>query len=139
MTYTKEIVINKDIKTVFDKLTSPDFMSDWQETLVGQNKNEEGKWVYIYNQGGREMEIVENVQKKEKPSIYNVEYTANGVINIMNSTFESIDENTTKWTAENEFKFTNLMMKVIGFVFGGSFPKQTEKDMQAFKNAVESL
>lgn len=138
MTYTKEIVINKDINTVFEKLTSPEFMTEWQESLDSYEKNEDGKWVYTDSHSGKPMRIVENVLEKQAPSTFKVEYTTNGVINIMHNKLEAVDENTTKWISDNEFKFTNLMMKVIGLLFGGSFSKQTEKDMQAFKKAIEA-
>ncbi len=138
MNYTKEVTINKDINTVFEKLTSPEFMVEWQDSLDSYEKNSEGKWVFTDSHSGKPMSITENVLDKQAPTTFKVEYTTNGVINIMNNKLESIDDNTTKWVSENEFKFTNLMMKVIGLLFGGSFKKQTEKDMNAFKKAVEA-
>lgn len=138
MTYKKEITINKDIQTVFDKLTDPDFMPKWQK-LDSYEKNEEGKMVYSDSHSRKKMEITENVLEKKSPNRFKVEYTTSGVWNLMDNKLEKVDENTTKWTSDNEFKFTNLFMKVIGFLFRGSFPGQTEKDMKAFKAAVEKL
>lgn len=139
MKYTKEITINKDISTVFKNLTSPEFMTEWQESLDSYEKNEEGKWVYTDSHAGKPMKIVENVLEKEAPTRFKVEYTSDGVINIMDNRLEPIDENTTKWVSDNEFRFTNAMMKLVGFFFGGSFSKQTEKDMNSFREAIEKI
>jgi len=137
MKYTKEIIINADINKVFEYLTNPEFMVEWQESLDSMERNEEGNWVYFDFHAGKPMKITEKVLKKESPTTYFVEYTTKGVVNIMNNRLEAVDENTTKWISDNEFKFTNLMMKIIGFFFGRSFKNQTEKDMNAFKVAVE--
>lgn len=139
MTYTKEITINKNIKTVFEKLTSPEFMTEWQESLDSYEKNEAGNWVYTDSHSRKTMKITEKILEKKAPTTFKVEYTTSGVLNIMDNKLESIDEKTTRWISDNEFTFTNLMMKVVGLLFGGSFPKQTEKDMHAFKKAVEAI
>ena len=139
MNYRKEIIINKDIATVFEKLTNPDFMVEWQESLDSYKKNEEGNWVYSDSHSGRVMDITEKILEKSAPDKFKVEYTTKGIFNIMDNKLEAIDENTTKWISDSEFQFTTLMMKVVGFFFGKSFQKQTEKDMKAFKKAVESL
>lgn len=139
MKYTKEIIINKDITTVFEKLTDPEFMEEWQESLDSYEKNSEGNWVYTDSHSGKPMRITEKIIEKDAPTKFFVEYTANGVINTMNNSLQSIDEGTTKWVSDNKFVFTNIFMKVIGFLFGGTFSSQTEKDMQAFKESVENL
>lgn len=139
MNYTKKITINADIKTVFKKLTDPDFMTEWQESLDSYEKNEDGNYVYIDSHAGKPMSITEHVLEKKSPTIYRVKYTTNGVINIMNNTLEEKDAKTTKWISKNEFRFTTIFMRIIGFFFRSSFKKQTEKDMTAFKHAVEQL
>lgn len=139
MKYTKEIIIKKNINTVFEKLTSPKFMPEWQESLDSYEQNEDGKWIYTDSHSGKSMKITENILEKIKPSKFKVEYTTNGIVNIMDNTLTKVDETTTKWTSYNEFKFTSLMMKVIGLFFGGSFRNQTEKDMNSFKNTVERI
>ncbi|MCA9386992.1 SRPBCC family protein [Candidatus Dojkabacteria bacterium] len=138
MKYTKEVIINKDIQTVFDQLTNPEFMVEWQESLDSYEKNSEGKWVYNDSHSGKPMKIIEDIIEKKSPNIFKVKYTTNGVINLMDNELFEIDDNTTRWASYNEFQFTNLMMKIIGFLFRNSFKNQTKKDMNAFKSAIES-
>ncbi len=47
------------------------------------------------------------------------------------------DEHTTRWQAENEFRFSGLMA-IMAIFMRGNFPKETQKSMEAFKTYAES-
>ena len=51
--------------------------------------------------------------------------------------FESIDENTTRWTSWRNFSFKGFM-KIMTLFIAGTIHKRTEDDMHRFKLMVET-
>lgn len=51
--------------------------------------------------------------------------------------FEEVDEQTTKWTAYNEFRSDRLMMKLMMLIMPWAFKKESVKFMQSFKAFAE--
>lgn len=143
MKYTSEIIINKPIAEVINKLDSKENMKHWQRGLVGVEDLEGvpgqvgAKMKINYQMGKRKMEMIETITKNEFPNDFHAIYDVKGVHNIQRNFFEAIDENTTKWTSHSEFQFKSLGMKVFGFLMPGAFKKQSMKYLNDFKNFVE--
>ncbi|MEM9233941.1 MAG: SRPBCC family protein, partial [Pseudomonadota bacterium] len=60
-----------------------------------------------------------------------------GVLNYSNNHFEETSPGVTQWISDNEFRFSGLMMKIMGFVMPGAFKKQTRQMMSDFKAFAE--
>ncbi|MFE3252177.1 SRPBCC family protein [Streptomyces sp. NPDC059209] len=44
---------------------------------------------------------------------------------------------TTLWESESEYRFSSVMMRLVGLLMPGAFRKQSEQHMQDFKRFVE--
>lgn len=144
MKYTSEIIINKPLAEVIDKLDNKDNIKHWQrglinvEDLEGTPGQVGAKMKLSYQMGKRNMELVETIVKNNFPHEFDATYDAKGVHNIQKNKFEALDENTTKWISHSEFQFQSFGMKIFGFLMPGAFKKQSMKYLNDFKNFVES-
>jgi hypothetical protein len=86
---------------------------------------------------GRNIEMIETVTTRSLPDEFSGTYETGGVLNRVGNRFYDAGEGKTRWVTENEFNFTGLM-RLMGFFMRGSFPKQTQSDMQRFKEFAES-
>lgn len=142
MKYTQSITINKNINEVVALFDSVDNLYEWMEGLqsfepLSGTPGEVGaKAKLIFKMGKRELEMIETITVKNLPSEFSGTYDAKGVHNIVRNFFEPLDENATKYTAENEFQFKGFM-KVIAFIMPGAFKKQSYKYLEAFKEFAE--
>ena len=91
----------------------------------------------LYKMGKREIEMVETITVKNLPDEFSGTYEAKGVWNEVKNYFHEIDENTTKWVSENEFKCSGFM-KIIAWLMPGNFKKETKKYLIYFKEFTEN-
>ena len=142
MKYTTEIIIEKPLQEVVNKMHSTENMKHWQEGfisfehLAGEAGTEGATSLLKYKMGKREMEMKETIIKHDLPAEFSARYEAKGVWNEVYNYFTVVDKNTTVWESEVIFKFKGFM-KIIAFLMPGSFKKQTYKFMQAFKKFAE--
>jgi hypothetical protein len=124
-------------------INDPEKMKDWQPSLKsyefvsGEPGKVGAKMKLVHQHGKKPMEMMETILEAED-YYFKALYETKGVENIMVAKFTKENENTTQWETEQQFKFSSLFMKIIGFVFKGAFPRQTEKIMQQFKDYAES-
>ena len=143
MKYTHHITVDLPRDKVISLFDSQENMFKWQPGLkeitpISGVQGEEGaKMKLFYDMGKRKVEMIETILKKDLPDEFTGSYEATGVYNIVKNTFEA-DGEKTKWTVENEFQFSNLMMKIMGFLMPGAFKRQSFKFMELFKNFAES-
>ncbi len=144
MKYTTEIIIEKPLEYVINKMDSTDNMKHWQEGLVsaehisGTPGEFGAKMKLNYDFGKRKMELIETITKQNFPSEFHATYTTKGMRNIQQNYFESIEENHTRWICKNEFQPTNFVMNAMLFLMPRAFKKQTKTYMTNFKNFVEN-
>lgn len=143
MKYTIEVNIKAPREKVVRLFQDPDGVKEWQPGFVGMThlSGEKGKagskTLMKYKNKGREMEIEETIVKNELPELFISTYDASGVHNIVRSHFIESENETTTYRSENEFHFTNFMMKAFGFFMPGAFKKQTQSYLDLFKLYVE--
>lgn len=142
MKYTHSITIQLPREEVVKKFSNPDNFRHWQRGFVYFKQirgglGEAGSTNKLkYKMGKREVEMVETILRNDLPEEFESTYEAKGVYNIQLNRFRKIDESTTKWTSENEFKFSGFMM-IIGWLMPGAFKKQSWQYMQDFKAFAE--
>lgn len=143
MQYTVEIEIELPRDRVIALFSDPENMKHWQEGLIGYEHLSGtpgeigGKTQMEYQMGKRKIKMVETITKKDFPDEFAASYEASNVFNIVDNTFVTVNQERTKWVSFNEFQFKGFM-KIIGFLFPGSFKKQSLKVMKDFKVFSES-
>ena len=91
-----------------------------------------------FKMGKREMEMIETITVRNLPDDFSGTYEMKGVFNIVKNKFSAISENKTKYVTEQEFRFQNTMMKLMGFLLLGLFKKQSMKYLESFKKFAEN-
>jgi hypothetical protein len=142
MKYRNEVIINLPRSKVVEIFNNPDNMKYWQEgllsfeTISGKPGKEGAKSKLKFKMGNREIDMIETITTNNLPNEFHGTYETNGVYNIVKNWFKEVDSNSTKWESENEFKMSGFM-KIIGWLFPGSFKKQSQKIMNDFKKFAE--
>jgi hypothetical protein len=143
MEYKLDIIINKPVAEVVALFENPDNLKEWQPELVsfehlsGDKGQPGSKSKIVYLMGKRECEMIETIERNELPEMFIATYETNGVVNRMENQFKAVGSDQTHWTANNEFQFTSLGMKLMGFFMKKAFPKQSMQYMQQFKDFAE--
>jgi hypothetical protein len=138
MRYTESIEIDLPPERVGPLLMDPANFGKWQPTFLGHELIEGeactpcAKTKLRYKWGKREMEVLETLVDVSLPHSYTGRYETKGVWNEVENRFEDLGGRT-RWVCISEFRFSGFM-KIIGFLFKGSFPRQTRKDLQSFKD-----
>lgn len=142
MKYTHSIIIDLPREDVVKKFSNHDNFKQWQRGFV-YFKQKSGKLGEAgstnelkYKMGKREVGMIETILRNDLPQEFESTYEAKGVYNIQLNRFRKIDENTTEWVSENEFKFSGFM-KLMGWLMPGAFKKQSWQYMQDFKAFAE--
>ncbi|UTT63658.1 SRPBCC family protein [Microcella humidisoli] len=78
------------------------------------------------------MVMTETVEHSALPEQWNVVYEVPGVYNLCENRFTPTDAGSTIIEQRNVFRFTGFM-RVVGLLFGRSFPRETEKSLEAFR------
>ncbi len=143
MKYITEIIVNIPLSEFIKKLDNPDNMKHWQKDLVSYkqlmgNPGKEGAQMELtYKMGKRQLILIETILKRNMPHEFHATYDAKGVHNIQRNYFKAIDESSTKWISESEFRFNGAFMKLMAFFMPGAFKKQSLKYLNDFKAFAE--
>ncbi len=78
------------------------------------------------------MVMTETVESSALPEHWNVVYEVAGVHNVCETRFEQKDASTTLIEQRNVFRFSGFM-RVVGVLFGRSFPAETQRSLDAFR------
>ena len=142
MEYTQDIDIDLPRDQVIALFDDPDNLAKWQEGLqsfehlTGEPGQPGATSRLVFLQGRRRIEMIETITARNLPDSFDGTYDAKGVHNIAENRFVEVTPGRTKWVAHNVFEFAGPM-KIIGLLFGRTFPKQTMKYMEAFKAFAE--
>lgn len=143
MEYTQEIVVNVPRERFIELFDDPANLAKWQEGLIsfeplsGEPGQTGAKSTLTFKRGRGTMQMVETITKRDLPDAFDGTYDAKGVHNICQNEFHEAGTGATRWVTHNVFEFTGTM-KVIGFLFGRTFPKSSYKYLEAFKTFAES-
>ena len=144
MKYASETEINLPVEKVLELFDSVENLKHWQpgflsfEHISGTPGEVGAKSKLKYKSGGRVIEMVETITKKNLPHEFNGTYEAKGVYNTIENKFTRISSAKTKWSFSCEFIFNSLLMKLFAFLFSGMFKKQSVKTLHNFKNFAEN-
>ena len=143
MKYSLEIEINQPIDKVIELFDNADYLEHWQpglqsvEHISGELGKPGAKTKLRYLMGKREVEMIETITARDLPKEFSATFEANGVLNIQKNLFRAMGTDRTKWISDNEFQFSNLPMKLMGWLMPGAFKKQSKIYLDAFKKFAE--
>jgi len=142
MKYKVEIDLALPRDKVVELFDDPQNMPKWQrglqsfEPLEGTTGQPGARSKLVFQMGKRRIEMIETITERNLPDVFSGTYDAKGVHNIVSNRFVEVGPDRTRWESENEFRFHGLM-KVIGTLMKGAFPKQSLKYLQDFKAFAE--
>lgn len=144
MKYSLEIEIDLPRARLVELFDNPDNLKRWQPELLSwehldDHPGEPGsRTKLLYKMGGREMEMIETIVKRNLPDEFTATYEATGVWNSVENYFIEVDSNTTSWVFGTEFKFSGLFMRIFANLFPKAFKKKSFQYMVQFKQFAES-
>lgn len=143
MKYTCQIIINKPLEEVIEKLDNAENMKHWQRglqsyTMVSGTPGHEGaKMDLDYQMGKRRVKMTETITKNNFPHEFHANYDAKGVHNIQENHFKQLPDGSTEWRSESTFEFSNFGLKLFGWLMPGAFKKQSMSYLKDFKAFAE--
>ena len=144
MKFRLEITINKPRSEVWRMFTAPENMNQWQPSLIntelvsGTTGQAGAVSKLTYKENEREFSLIEKVTYSEKLEQFDVIYENEFTDNPVKNKFVEHDENKTLWIIEANYKFKTLLMKIMGPTMKKNFVRRTYRDMERFKEFVES-
>ena len=144
MKFTVQLPINKSRLEVWKAFDNPDNMKKWQPSLISFDRisgaqGQPGAVARLtYEENGRQFTLIEKVTYREEPQRLDGAYENDFAHNIVRNTFVERGSDQTLWVVETEYKFRTLIMRVLGPIMKKNFVARTRKDMERFKEMVES-
>jgi uncharacterized protein YndB with AHSA1/START domain len=139
-----ELAINKSRSEVWKAFDNPENMKKWQKTLVsfepvsgipGQ-PGAVAKW--LYKSKDREYSLTEKVLSRDEPNRFESVFENEFASNTVNNVFVEQGKDQTLWKAETKYKFKTLVMKILGPLLKKNYVTRSQRDMERFKDMVES-
>lgn len=145
MKFKLETTINKSRADVWQAFNNIENMSKWQPSLISRELTDgtPGQPGAIskltYKESEREFTLIEKVTHRNEPNEFDGIYENDFANNTIRNKFIEQGKDQTIWIVENEFKFKTIVMKIMGNVLKKNYVKRTQKEMERFKEMVESL
>lgn len=144
MKFSCSVDINLPRHRVIQLFDNPENMKYWQDGFisfnpVSGNPGEVGAQSHItYKMGRKEMVLLETVALKDLPHTFHGIYEGDFGKNTMNSYFEEIGPNKTRWRSDLEYlEARGFVMKIMTKIMPSVMKKQTQKWMDQFKRWSE--
>jgi hypothetical protein len=97
--------------------------------------------------GQQQFEATETITRREPADLREIprgsvvhferEIVAEGMWNAARERLTEASPDTTLWVSENEYRFSGLLMRLVGILMPGTFRKQSLQHMQDFKAFAE--
>ena len=144
MKFTVQLPIHKSRLEVWKAFDNPDNMKKWQPSLISFDRisgaqGQPGAVARLtYEENGRQFALIEKVTYREEPQRLDSVYENDFADNIVRNKFIEQGNDQTLWVVETEYKFKTLIMRILGPIMKKNFVARTQKDMERFKEIVES-
>lgn len=144
MRFKIELTINKSRSDVWKAFDNPENMKKWQMTLVSFEpvSGIPGQLGAVskltYKENEREFALTEKVTHREEPNRFESIFENKFASNTINNVFVEQGKDQTLWKAETKYKFKTLMMKIVGPLLKKNYVARSQRDMERFKEMVES-
>ncbi|WP_026208519.1 SRPBCC family protein [Catelliglobosispora koreensis] len=153
MKYTVSIEIALPRERVAQLLADPARMPKWlrglvlHEPLSGVHGQVGTKSRVVLQMGQQKIEATETITRrepadlnaipKESVVVFEREIVSDGMWNAARERLTEAGPETTLWVSENEFRFSSMLMRLVGLLMPGAFRKQSLQHMMDFKAFAE--
>ena len=153
MQFTVSIEIALPREKVAQLLADPEHLPKWlrglvqHEPLSGVHGHVGTKSRVVLQTGQQKFEATETITRREPVELHNIprdrvvhferEIVGKGMWSMVRDRLSDSGPETTLWESENEYRFSGLMMRLVGFLMPGAFRKQSLQHMQDFKAFAE--
>jgi carbon monoxide dehydrogenase subunit G len=153
MKYTESTEIALPRERVAQLLADPAHLPMWlrglvlHEPLNGAHGQVGTESRVVLRIGQQEMECTETITRREPADLHRIprdsvvhfdrEIVAEGMWSAARERLTEAGPETTLWASENEYRFSGLLMRVVGPLMRGAFRKQSRQHMQDFKAFAE--
>ncbi|MEV4416825.1 SRPBCC family protein [Catellatospora sp. NPDC049609] len=153
MKYTVSIEIALPRERVAQLLADPAQLPKWlrglvvHEPLHGEHGQVGTKSRVVLQMGQQKIEGTEIVTRREPADLHAIpresvvhferELVTEGMWSAARERLTDVGPEMTLWESENEYRFSGLMMRLVGLLMPGAFRKQSLKHMQDFKAFAE--
>lgn len=153
MRYTVSLEIDLPRERVAQLLADPEHLPKWlrgmvvHEPLNGVHGHVGTRSRVVLRTGGQEFEATETITRREPVDLQRI--PAETVVHferevvgkgMWSSTADRLTEkgpSTTLWESENEYRFSGVLMRLVGLLMPGTFRKQSLQHMKDFKAFAE--
>lgn len=153
MKYTVSIEIALPREKVVRLLDDPVHRPKWlrglvlHELLSGEDGQLGTKSRVVMQMDGRTFEGIETITRREPADLRDIQRTSvvhfdreivgEGMWSAARERLTEAGPETTLWESENEYRFSGILMKLVGLLMPGAFRKQSQQHMQDFKAFAE--
>lgn len=153
MRYTNSIEIALPREQVADLLADPVHLPKWLRGLVAHEPvdgvhGELGTRSRVVMQSGQQtMELTETITRRDPEDLHSIpkevdvhfdrEIAGPGMWSVVRDRLTETSPETTLWEQESEYRFTSLLMRLVGLLMPRTFRKQSQQHMQDFKEFAE--
>ena len=153
MKYTVSIEIALPRERTVQMLADPEHFPKWLRGLVLHEPlsgvhGQVGTISRVVIQTGRQqMECTETITRREPVDLHGIpsgsivhfdrEIVAKGMWSAVRERLTEAGPETTLWESESEYRFSGLLMRLVGLLMPAAFRKQSQQHMQDFKAFAE--
>ena len=153
MKYTVSIEIALPRERVVQLLADPAHMPKWlrglvlHEPLSGVHGQLGTKSRVVMQTGQQKFEGTETITRREPADLHEIpagstvhferEIVGEGMWSAARERLTEAGPETTLWVSENEYRFSGVLMRLVGILMPGAFRKQSRQHMQDFKAFAE--
>ncbi|TYB47649.1 SRPBCC family protein [Nonomuraea sp. PA05] len=153
MKYTVSMEIALPREKAVQLLADPAHMPKWlrglvrHEPLNGVHGQVGTKSRVVLRMGQQEFEAIETITRREPADLHGIpkesvvhfdrEIVGGGMWNAVRERLTEAGPETTLWVSESEYRFSGLLMRLVGLLMPGTFRKQSRQHMLDFKAFAE--
>ncbi len=153
MKYTISIEIAMPRDAVAQLLADPVHIPKWlrgivlHEPLSGVHGQVGTRSRVVMQMGQQQIEATEIITRREPADLGKIpkgsvvhferEIVVEGMWNAVRDQLTEASPDTTLWVSESEYRFSSLLMRLMGLLLPGTFRKQSQQHMQDFKAFAE--
>lgn len=153
MKYTVSIEIAVPREKVAQLLADPAHLTKWlrglvlHEPLSGVHGQVGTKSRVVMQMGQQTFEGTETITRREPTDLraiptgsvvhFEREIVGEGMWSAVRDRLTEAGPDATLWVSENEYRFSSLLMRLVGLLMPGAFRKQSRQHMQDFKAFAE--
>jgi hypothetical protein len=153
MKYTNSIEIALPRERVAQLLADPAHIPRWvrdvvlHEPLSGMHGQLGTRSRVVMQSGTRTFELIETITRRDPADLHEIphevvvhfdrEMVGAGMWSVVRDRLTEVDPGTTLWESESEYRFSNLLIRLMALLVPGTFHKQSQQHMQDFKAFAE--